>query len=340
MYEARDYQVLVRMANFAVAESGRTVDWLHLAGPRYLRSEDQFLLPPAGRPRTRNRARVPRNRAPLDGFAGLRRRHRPRPASWTTSASRCTAASAPAGTGRRRDDARALRGHSLARVSIRTSGISSTSGFSNTAAPHIAISVRPGPRCDGQWSCQCVADWRHRQRAARLEGTLTRDIAAGGICSCSAVHRKVLDIVIPTPEDELQQVNDVDREVQPQRLRPGASPACTRARPHAAGGVVEAPHRSRRLRACPRANTTESEAKPRRRHSAARRSEVPARGARRRARCQGTCTRSRSTASGGWVTSRRPTSHLRPGSRRLPYVALERDQRRNAQHRPAAARSG
>jgi hypothetical protein len=32
MYEARDYSVLVRMANFAVANSGRTVDWLHLAG--------------------------------------------------------------------------------------------------------------------------------------------------------------------------------------------------------------------------------------------------------------------------------------------------------------------
>ena len=31
MYEARDMGLLVRMANFAVANSGRTVDWLHLA---------------------------------------------------------------------------------------------------------------------------------------------------------------------------------------------------------------------------------------------------------------------------------------------------------------------
>ena len=46
MYEARDYGVLVRMANFAVANSGRTVDWLHLAGPRYLRSEDRSFFRP------------------------------------------------------------------------------------------------------------------------------------------------------------------------------------------------------------------------------------------------------------------------------------------------------
>ncbi len=46
MYEARDYAVLVRMANFAVANSGRTVDWLHLAGPRYLRSEDRAFFRP------------------------------------------------------------------------------------------------------------------------------------------------------------------------------------------------------------------------------------------------------------------------------------------------------
>jgi hypothetical protein len=40
MYEARDMGLIVRMANDAVANAGRTVDWLHLAGPRYLRSED------------------------------------------------------------------------------------------------------------------------------------------------------------------------------------------------------------------------------------------------------------------------------------------------------------
>jgi hypothetical protein len=75
MYEARDMGVLVRMANFAVAESGRTVDWLHLAGPRYLRSEDRnFFRPlvdlePAA-------ARVFLGIVlPLDGERGLRRRH-------------------------------------------------------------------------------------------------------------------------------------------------------------------------------------------------------------------------------------------------------------------------
>jgi hypothetical protein len=46
MYEARDMEVLVRMANYAVANSGRPVDWVHMAGPRYLRSEDRsFFLP-------------------------------------------------------------------------------------------------------------------------------------------------------------------------------------------------------------------------------------------------------------------------------------------------------
>ena len=40
---------VVKMANHAVADSGRLVDWLHLAGPRYLRSEDdQFFAPLEG----------------------------------------------------------------------------------------------------------------------------------------------------------------------------------------------------------------------------------------------------------------------------------------------------
>jgi hypothetical protein len=46
MYEARDMGLLVEMANYAVANSGRTVDWLHLAGPRYLRSEDDRFFAP------------------------------------------------------------------------------------------------------------------------------------------------------------------------------------------------------------------------------------------------------------------------------------------------------
>ncbi|MBO0692530.1 MAG: hypothetical protein J2P58_06505 [Acidimicrobiaceae bacterium] len=75
MYEAQDYEVLVRMANFAVNESGRSVDWLHLAGPRYLRSEDRRFFRPLVdlEPGT---ARVFLGIVlPVDGLAGLRRRH-------------------------------------------------------------------------------------------------------------------------------------------------------------------------------------------------------------------------------------------------------------------------
>jgi hypothetical protein len=75
MYEARDYAVLVRMATFAVANSGRTVDWLHLAGPRYLRSEDKSFFRPLIdlEPGT---ARVFLGIVlPLDGIPGLARRH-------------------------------------------------------------------------------------------------------------------------------------------------------------------------------------------------------------------------------------------------------------------------
>ncbi|MQA77934.1 MAG: hypothetical protein GEV10_05545 [Streptosporangiales bacterium] len=74
MYEARDMGLLVRMANFAVANSGRTVDWLHLAGPRYLRSEDdRFFRPLHGL--DVGDARVFLGIVlPLDGVSGLQRR--------------------------------------------------------------------------------------------------------------------------------------------------------------------------------------------------------------------------------------------------------------------------
>src|SRR5262245_59195021 len=36
MYEAHDLSLVVRMANFAIDNSGRRVDWVHLAGPKYL----------------------------------------------------------------------------------------------------------------------------------------------------------------------------------------------------------------------------------------------------------------------------------------------------------------
>jgi hypothetical protein len=75
MYEARDMSVLVRMANHAVAHSGRTVDWLHIAGPRYLRSEDESFFAPlsdldAGDTRVYLGIVLP-----IDGVPGLRRRH-------------------------------------------------------------------------------------------------------------------------------------------------------------------------------------------------------------------------------------------------------------------------
>ena len=75
MYEARDMGLLVRMANYAVAHSGRTVDWLHLAGPRYLRSEDERFFAPL-RDLDVGDTRVYLGIVlPIDGLPGLRRRH-------------------------------------------------------------------------------------------------------------------------------------------------------------------------------------------------------------------------------------------------------------------------
>lgn len=74
MYEARDMALLVRMANFAVANSGRTVDWIHLAGPRYFRSEDRSFFRPLTDLEPGD-ARVFLGLVlPIDGEPGLRRR--------------------------------------------------------------------------------------------------------------------------------------------------------------------------------------------------------------------------------------------------------------------------
>jgi hypothetical protein len=76
MYEARDMGLIVNMANHAVANSGRTVDWLHLAGPRYLRSEDESFFAPLA-DLSAGDARVFLGIVlPLDGEPGLQRRHR------------------------------------------------------------------------------------------------------------------------------------------------------------------------------------------------------------------------------------------------------------------------
>ncbi len=75
MYEARDYATLVRMANFAVTNSGRVVDWLHLAGPRYLRSEDRSFFRPLVDLEPGSARVFLGIVLPIDGVAGLRRRH-------------------------------------------------------------------------------------------------------------------------------------------------------------------------------------------------------------------------------------------------------------------------
>jgi hypothetical protein len=75
MYEARDMGLLVRMANFAVANSGRPVDWLHLAGPRYLRSEDRSFFRPLIDLEPGDTRVFLGIVLPIDGLAGLRRRH-------------------------------------------------------------------------------------------------------------------------------------------------------------------------------------------------------------------------------------------------------------------------
>ena len=74
MYEARDMDLLVRMANFAVANSGRVVDWLHLAGPRYLRSEDRSFFRPLVDLEPLDARVFLGIVLPLDGVAGLRGR--------------------------------------------------------------------------------------------------------------------------------------------------------------------------------------------------------------------------------------------------------------------------
>lgn len=75
MFEARDMGLLVKMANFAVAESGRPVDWLHLAGPRYLRSESDDFFRPLRDLRVEDTRVFLGIILPLDGEPGLQRRH-------------------------------------------------------------------------------------------------------------------------------------------------------------------------------------------------------------------------------------------------------------------------
>jgi hypothetical protein len=75
MFEARDLSLLVRMANYAAAHSGRQVDWFHVPGPRDLRSEDDRYYRPLTGLRVGD-ARVYLGIVlPVDGVEGLERRH-------------------------------------------------------------------------------------------------------------------------------------------------------------------------------------------------------------------------------------------------------------------------
>ena len=109
MYEARDMGLLVRMANYAVANSGRTVDWVHMAGPRYLRSEDRSFFRPLVDLELPVETRVFLGIVqPIDGVAGAAAAARHRVAVPERLRRRdVLRLRAPAGRGRDGDDARA-----------------------------------------------------------------------------------------------------------------------------------------------------------------------------------------------------------------------------------------
>lgn len=75
IYEARDFALLVKMANFAVANSGRPVDWLHMAGPKYWRSEEDAFFAPLADLDIGDTRPYLGIVLPLDGINGLRLRH-------------------------------------------------------------------------------------------------------------------------------------------------------------------------------------------------------------------------------------------------------------------------
>lgn len=75
MHEARNLELLVRMANYAMDHSGRQVDWLHLAGPRDLRSQDGRFFEPLRGLRAADTRVFLGIVLPVDGLDGLYRRH-------------------------------------------------------------------------------------------------------------------------------------------------------------------------------------------------------------------------------------------------------------------------
>jgi hypothetical protein len=75
MYEPRDMRLVVRMANHAVAGSGGRVDFVHMAGPRHLCSEDERLYRPLAGLAVGDTRVCLGIVLPIDGTSGLRRRH-------------------------------------------------------------------------------------------------------------------------------------------------------------------------------------------------------------------------------------------------------------------------
>ncbi|MDQ4119128.1 MAG: hypothetical protein M3235_19530 [Actinomycetota bacterium] len=74
MFEARDMGLIVRMANHAAATASRTLDWVHLAGPRYLRSDDDAFFAPLDDLDVGDARVFLGIVLPIDGADGLRRR--------------------------------------------------------------------------------------------------------------------------------------------------------------------------------------------------------------------------------------------------------------------------
>ncbi len=74
MFEARDMDLVVRMANEAIRHSGRSVDWVHLAGPRNLRSQDRSFFRPLVDLQPRGARVFLGLSQPVDGALGLRMR--------------------------------------------------------------------------------------------------------------------------------------------------------------------------------------------------------------------------------------------------------------------------
>jgi hypothetical protein len=74
MHEPHDMELAVRMANYAMEHSGRPVDFLHLAGPRDLRSEDARFYEPLRGLRAADTRVFLGIVLPIDGEEGLRRR--------------------------------------------------------------------------------------------------------------------------------------------------------------------------------------------------------------------------------------------------------------------------